>query len=427
MIRNYFTQILTVFRKSSHLKDIVINSGSSAAASAFGLLFFILISRSLGPNQFGLFSGLIALSLLLSDLFDLGINTSIPKFIAKYDNILHRAEMGRFLALAFIIKIALIGSVSLIGCLLVIPLTKSLFNSEISPTVLSLTLGGAVVLALFNFTMAALQSRRNYLSSGMSNITGNLLRLILLIVLLLFLHLSIVIGIFIYFLGNLIAAIIGLIWLPIKLFKIPTSKDLKVFFSFNKWLSIAIILSAVSSRLDSILLIKLNSSFQAGLYGASSRVTFIFPLLISSLSGVWSARFSLIDRKAEANKLFSKVSQFVLIISVGVIALIPFSGIIINILYGKGYLEAVLPLQLLFFGWVIFLITVPAIQYIIYYLGRSHLYAFIILIQFIFIVGLDFLLIPSSGAVGAAVALLTGNLAMLLTAYLIVVISRKSN
>lgn len=418
-------QFLNILRQSSHLKDIFINLSGSTMASILGLFFFIIVSRSLGPSQFGLFSGLVAFSLLLADVFDLGISVSIPKFISRYDMTNSNHNIGRFLGLTFLTKIGLIIFICLIGFFFTTGFSKIIFNDGIPSYLFIISLIGAVILALFNFSGVALQARRRYLKFGISNILGNGSRVIFVIAIISTTKLSVQTGIIIYILGNLVAAVIGLIWLPLRILRFPTVEDVSKFFTFNRWLSIAVVFSAVYSRLDSVLLVKLDGPLQTGLYGAAGRITFVFPLLISALSGVWSARFSMIDNKVGANILLKKTLLTTVLVSFVILCMIPFASLIITIVFGSAFIGSVLPLQILFIAWTVFLLYVPATQYVIYFLGSSRLYALLTFIQFVVIVGLDFLLIPSKGATGAAVAFLIGNLITLLLTYMVAISTGK--
>lgn len=71
-------------------RDLVF-SGMSAASSVFLLAFLVLVARTLGPAEFGLFSYAFAVSAIAGLLVDFGLPALLTRDIAK-----ERAEAGRY-------------------------------------------------------------------------------------------------------------------------------------------------------------------------------------------------------------------------------------------------------------------------------------------------------------------------------------------
>jgi len=413
---------------SGTIKDVLTSSSGTFFAALASLLFFILLSRSLGPAQFGLFSALIALSILISDLADFGVSAGLAHFVGLGTLSRNTGRLGRYLSASLMLKIGATFSIIVFALLFLSILTNFIFDNSktINSFYFLIALLGSLVSAFFGFSIFALQAKRKYFAASLANVLGNTIRLILLMVIMITGVISIELGLGIYFFGFAVSAAVALFFLPVSLLKKPNAEDFKEIFQFNKWLAAGTVLFAIFTRLDTVLIVSLNSAREAGLYAVASRVTFAFPLIASTLAAVWSPRFSVFKERQDAVQYLKRSLLFVLLIAIGILIILPLSGEIIVLFFGEEYLGASFSLVLLFLAWAAFLLGIPAIQFITYYLSRSDIYAFLSFAQFIVIVGLDVVLIPQLGAIGAAIAFLIGNLTVLPLSYgLLNVVSRK--
>src|SRR3990167_11366718 len=72
-----------LFRKKTIAHSAITFSGTFING-ALGIIFFILLARFLGPEDFGLISIAILSLTLIADIADVGINTGIINFVSKY-------------------------------------------------------------------------------------------------------------------------------------------------------------------------------------------------------------------------------------------------------------------------------------------------------------------------------------------------------
>src|SRR3989304_6633383 len=94
-------------------KDTVIVSIGTFINIVAGGLFFIIAPRILGPEDYGLFSTVVATGLMAASIANFGIDTGILKFAKG-----NREQFNKILSLAFKSYIILGVSVALIGVLL---------------------------------------------------------------------------------------------------------------------------------------------------------------------------------------------------------------------------------------------------------------------------------------------------------------------
>jgi len=84
------------------------------------------------------------------------------------------------------------------------------------------------------------------------------------------------------------------------------AKTYKEVFKFSSWMGLNKIVSTASPRLDILLIIQLAGTYEAGIYGAASRLAVGIPMIVGSLATIIASRFALISDRNELRKYFSK-------------------------------------------------------------------------------------------------------------------------
>src|SRR4030042_6211059 len=101
---------------SQTAKDTYWVFGSNILSAILAFVYIVFITRKLGPSEFGVFSSIFAYSLLISDIAEFGIGSSLSRFLPP---LYSRNENGKALSFLktsfiFILKIALIVSIGTI-------------------------------------------------------------------------------------------------------------------------------------------------------------------------------------------------------------------------------------------------------------------------------------------------------------------------
>src|SRR5258708_5698349 len=107
---------LQKLRQSDGLRQSLITVVGNTFATGLSAVALILISRMLGPIQFGEFSVGFALIMILNRLNDIGLNTTITKFASRSA---HDQESVQAI-FSYTLKVKLVFSVVLIGLGIVI-------------------------------------------------------------------------------------------------------------------------------------------------------------------------------------------------------------------------------------------------------------------------------------------------------------------
>lgn len=374
-----------------------------------GALFYILMARFLGPSSFGLLTVSIATLTLIADIADLGTNTGLIRFVSS--NIKTNEEKAlRFLKLSLEIKFIVWIIVLILG-LLFSPLVANLIFNKPELTLplrlVTIGVGGAL---FFSFAMSTFQAYQNFFLWSFINIASNLFRVILIYILFLSSNLNIISGLTSFIILPFFGFSLSLLFLPVKkIISVSKEKDeAKEFFNFNRWVAIFSIITAISSRLDTFLNVRLLSTRDVGIYGAANQLTQIIPQLIGALGVVAAPKFSGFQNFTQMITYFKKL-QFMIFALVFLISLaIPASFYFIPFLFGTDYQATIIPFIILLSAMLVFLISVPLHNSVIYYFGKPQVFIWVGLGHFLIVSILGYYLISVYGVMGSALTVLSG-------------------
>ena len=183
------------------------------------------------------------------------------------------------------------------------------------------------------------------------------------------------------------------------------------FFKFNRWVALFTIIAAISSRLDIFLNARLLSVKEVGIYASASQLTQIVPQIVGALGVVAAPKFASFQNKVEMLIYFKKFQLMVFGLSFLLSLAIPISFYAIPFLYGATYSQAVIPFIILLLAMVVFLISVPLHNTIIFYFGRSDIFVWVSFVHFLIIGIVGFFMITNYGVIGTALTVLIGMMA----------------
>ncbi len=392
-IRDFFSQSL----KTQTAQDTVVVFIGQFFNTTVSALFFILLARVLGPAQLGVYSAVTALILIITDTVDLAINSSIIRF----NQLPEKEQFNKF---AFFLKLIL-GSLFSIFIFLASKPISFLLQRDLNSS-LKVAAFLILVIFLYRFPKAILQAQKNFKTDALLDGGLSLLRLIFSILVIYFYQLTVNKALYIQIIVTFIMMILGFKQVGLSFIgeKIKANLQNK-FFSFQSWLTLAFILASIHSRIDNFLLMRFAGPEKLGFYQAGYR--FFMPIIqfASVLSAVFAPRFASFTNEQEVKNYLRKtacLTGFFGFLILNLILLLPF---FIRFFYGDDYLPAVIPTQILVVGFAFFIFAVPFNSCIIYRKEATKFFALLNFWQLFLIIGLDLLLIPSLGVIGAALAL----------------------
>lgn len=400
---------ISIITKTSTIKHFSIISMGTMINGLLGLLFFIFLARSLGPDIYGIFSITIASIALLSDVADLGVDTGIIHFVSKYCQ-QNQKNALKFIKLGLEIKFLVWMIILILGWFIVPFIAQSFFFKPelIQPLKFALIgVGGAL---LFSLTIHAIQAYEKFWAWSFVNISLNGFRLLAVILLFFLGTLSLSSTLIVYISLPFLGFFVTLLILP-NFLKVKQEKSvIPELFHYSKWVAIVGIFAATSSRLDIFISTRFLPMNQVGIYSAVNQLSIIVPQIVFALATVVAPKMASLDSHEKAIAYFKKLQLLVLVIFIAGILASPLAFIIIPLIYGSNYLTGVIPFIILFIGQLIFLLALPSHQAIFFYFSKPSFFSILAGIQLIIAGVLGWFLILNYGIYGAALTVLINNL-----------------
>lgn len=374
-----------------------------------GALFYILVARFLGPSDFGLLTISIATLTLIADIVDFGTNTGLVRYVSA--NLIDDKNTAfKYIKLALEFKILIWLVVLALGILFSEVIAVYIFNKAELIIPLKLVMVGVGGALLFSFATSSLQAFQKYFIWSAVNVLTNLLRLLFIICFFYFGILNLPITLLSYILLPFFGFSLALLFLPFgKIIQIKNEFSVaRKLFTYNFWVAIFTIIAALSSRTDTFLSARLLSSFELGIYGVAFQLVQVVPQLVGALGTVAAPKFASFRSDKEMISYFKKFQLFVLGLAALAILCLPVVVYIIPQILGSAYSTATIPFVILFLAMLIFLISVPLHNSIIFYYGKPQVFIWVSIGNFLITVLLGYILILNYGVIGAAVTVLIG-------------------
>lgn len=374
-----------------------------------GLLFTIVVARTLAPSNFGQFTVLATISVIVVGIADLGTASSLTNFLPKTS-----VYKNQLITLMFWFQI-LISCFILVSLLASYPLWRRLIPGiSFNQAVLIGWLSFAFILN--GFGQKVMRAQGYFSRVAILQICDNLVKLTLTLLLI---YIWKKWSINTLLLGTSLAALtsglLGLFWSLRSLIIKFNVKMISTLFSFAKWGAMIEVSNEILVRLDVILLSMLSNTYQVGIYAAANRITLVVIVLSSTLNAVVATRFSAITTVQELRAYSGKLFLMILAIASTFLPLYYLAPTLIFRIYGSDYLLAVPIFRLIVLSAIPLLFSLIASNAIIYTLGQPNYVATAKFLQLSAFLVLSVIAIPKFGSLGPAIALLAANMFYLTT------------
>jgi len=382
---------------STFIKDVFSVGVSKFLIIGFGLLTSIIVARSLGPEKNGIIAALVVYPSLFMTIGSLGIRQSTTYFLGN--KIFSEEEIKTAITQIWMLSTV----VSLIVCFfLMTEFSES--GDDLNLVFLALA---PIPFSLFNTYNSGIFLGKNEIGVFTKiNWIPSLVVLMLTIFFLIIFYLDIE--------GYMLAMIGG----PIFIFVVLLIKNKFInFFSLKyNWhvikkmlglgmvYAIALLIINLNTKLDIILLDKLSTQYEIGIYSKGAAITqylWQIPMLLSTIIFARSAVSK--DGKAFSIKVTQLLRLSLLTVGMGLLFLFIFSEFIIIVMYGKEYEGSIMVLNLLL-GGVLLLTIFKSMNQDMAGKGKPWVSMKAMVPSLIVNVVLNFFWIPTYGANGAALA-----------------------
>jgi O-antigen/teichoic acid export membrane protein len=351
-------KLLSSFLTSEGLRQSFITIVGNTFATGLSAVALILISRLLGPVQFGEFSVGFAIIMILNKLNDAGLNAANLKFGAQ----LAESKEAVNRVFSYTLKIKLVLSVIIIAIgLLVSPWLVALLHFS-QPQIIYLAFILSVASTWYEQLLSMLQAVHRFTQAVVVNALQSGTKLIG-ILLLYFLHFGQSMPIFVlYMLAPLVPILFSWKLLP-QWVKLTPTKNLKkeshFVWQLARHSAIGFIAAGLIENLDVLFVQKYLSSYETGLLSGVSRIAMMLLLVAYSLGNVLYPRVAKYQEKAHVQNYLKKASMLALLSIGGFIAFLPFAHLVVLLTIGPEYLPGAFILNILAAASFLTIATVP--------------------------------------------------------------------
>ena len=417
------TTLHKLFR-SQGLRQSGLTVGANTFATGISAVTLIILSRVLGPEQFGLFSVAFSLTLFLARFGDFGLNMAVQKYVSQLHE--HENERASSIIVAVAKVKALIGLVLfLIGLTFGQLISKRVFGIQ-EPLLVQVSIAFSGVIIAYDFGVVLLQSTLEFIKAALLPFLQSILKLATVGVLMVQKIESVSFIYLMYTLAPLVSVIAAWRFLP-RWFNSRSKlqeKDTKLILTMTKFTAIAVISAAVVDHVDTLMVKMYLNEFETGLFAAASRISLLIAVMGYSLGAVLNTRVARYAHQGHLSSYLSKAIAMSVAAMLGIAISLPFNRILLMMTAGEAYAQALTPLHWLVASSFVVLATVPFVA--IFYAIEFPLYfALSGMLQTISLIGLNALLIPHYGIEGAGYARLISRLVVLIATIVLVIWVRK--
>ena len=380
-------------------------------ALGVGFLSNIILARSLGTGQYGMFSLALSWMLMLSLLSRLGLSTGVLKFIPIYTS---EEKWSKIKGLVIGSQLVIFGAGIMIYLIAYLVINYGLDISTENKNFFSLFM---LVLPIYSLLVINGSIFRAYKKVGFA-LTGLMFSSFVFALVIGFNHYYLglqVSTIFIskcYFIVTLAILLIysGFLFfvknIPLQIKKNKAETDLKT------WMAVSIPLLFIESlqfllaQTDILMLGALSTPEEVGIYQAAVKVSTFVAFGLGAVNFMLAPEISKLFHENKLKELQDRVSQTAKLLFVyGCIAsigLFMIGGFILN-LFGEQFVTGYLAMVILIFGQFINVFT-GAVGFLMSMTGHHNAALQVIIVSVIINISLNYYLIPLYGIEGAATA-----------------------
>ncbi|OGG06471.1 hypothetical protein A3B48_00175 [Candidatus Gottesmanbacteria bacterium RIFCSPLOWO2_01_FULL_40_10] len=391
---------------SGTAKDTYIIFTANIFTSFLAFLYTIFLARAFDPRLLGIFSAVTAFILLTSDVLDLGISASLSRFYPEI-----KRKRGEGNALSFAVnsfKFQLTLTIAVI--LLIIITSTNLANIFLEDYrfyyLYLLSAAGVLGTVLTAFASALLAARKKFIAVAVISVTSTLTKLLLLVLLFYLNRFILSLVLLAFVVASFVAFSVSTRFLKLALFRDKFSfMELKKLLSYSLFIALSRIFSAVSGKLDALMLIPLSSAFDAGIYSAAYKIAFTYILLAGSFSTVIAPRLASFKDVGLSLPYLKKIILATMLILLSMVVLYAVAPFFVVFILGRRYVLSVDVFRSLLLPTALFVMTIPSVNFLLYVLKKPWVSTFNTFISLVIMFSGNLYFIPAFGRFGPVYSL----------------------
>jgi O-antigen/teichoic acid export membrane protein len=385
------------------LNSAIVASGNAAQALA-SLGTTVMVTRSLGPSSFGVFSVALGAATAIAPMMDFGLNPSLLRHAARADAAGDAGAFARLMRAYAQLNVVFFLAVGAVFLAVSGPLAREVMHFE-HLALLRWACAGALSLNLLVLGRSLLEARQRFRDVAVVTSGTALARLGVIAALRATSGLTPAVVLLVY----LALPAAGLLYALTRLKDIPfartveggVARERRELLVFGGWAGVLALLSALSNYLDLALINRWCDAAAVGCYAAAYRLAFVIITASLPIGSVLRARASAFKTLERLEAFLDKLKLLTVVAAIGVAAVWAAAPLAVRLFFGPAYAEAVPLLRVLAVGTGFMFAEGPYLT-AFYALGRSRPLAAIGLAQLLFFLPALAVLVPLYGVIGAA-------------------------
>ncbi len=406
-LKNLFSLLKAELRREGVLKNSFFVSISKAFSSIMNLAFMIYSVNLLSKTENGKFQFYLSLLPVVLAIAEFGLPNALIKYISPLAE--KNEDPGAILRASLRIKFY-----SFL-ILTIISIIAFAFTQE-NYLILTILLFGGIIVSFISYFESLFISYRKYLSLSLWNPLPNILRLSILYFIaetsihpLTYIDILTIFSISPLFILFLFFFFFGGKEITWSAPAVEVKESEKKLILFNLWAFFASIFAILSDRLEVFFLNQFHSPETVADYGTALQLFSGFIIILATFNSIIYPKLS---RLADSEEFPIFLKKAVLLGALIAICLLP--GIllaepILNLLFGAKYSNSISVFKILYPNFLLQLVFAP-LGTALFALGQPRMLAGLALLRLIFGAMFDYLIIPDSGANGAAVSMFLGQI-----------------
>ena len=390
-------------------RQSVITVVSTFGTAGLGAVFYLLLARTIGSHEFGLFSVAVSILTLLVSFADVGMGQGLVKFVAENNR---NNAYWPFAKIAIQTKIAIGAFFCVILWIFSHPIGNLVLHQpEVAP-LLPIVGFGIFAILLFGLATYIFQGQQKFILWGGTQFGANFFRLILFGLLLSVVKIDSYLGLILFASAPLFGFLISIIWLPlINIIKAKiTREQIQKFWHFNKWTAAFTITGSLSGRIDTLLTARFLTLSDTGVYSLAVTMVAFLPQFASALGAVTAPKFASFTNSTYSSRYLLKAGLFSLGTSLIVALIMIPTALIVLWLTGRDFSAAFAPFLILLASLTLFTSLNPLRDSILYFYHLPQFFFWANLTQAAIVITMGSLLIPRFGIIGTAAAVLISHI-----------------
>ncbi|MEE9502024.1 MAG: oligosaccharide flippase family protein [Candidatus Aminicenantaceae bacterium] len=392
------------FFKSRLAGHLILMTSGNILCAGLAFLAILIISKAVSVSDFGLFNISISVILMAQPLISFGMLGTMIKFVSSHLARGQEDEAVHVVKAVFIIKATL----SLILAAFVFftagPLAQHVFRLPSLFPVLRMAAFGIFFLSIFNYVKATLWAYKKYPAYVVIQFLTDMAKVLTISILFLISALTAFSAVSVFSLLSILGIVLGFLYFRAIFFSKGnhTNKLYFQLFSFGKWLFLSNLGRRLFLYVGVVMLARMLDSEAAGIYGLALNLTYIFLIIVSTLTAVLLPEVSRFRDKEQFIVYFRQSLKICAGIGILLVLFLFFAKDIILFFFGERYLGSIPVFIWLALGFLFFALF-QILRPILLALDKPHIVAYVDLVSVVVMIVGCYFLIPHLGVLAPAI------------------------